>query len=223
MSRVFFNWKDATRGLSKHENSDFHKAAASALSTKPNVADVLSASFANEKKSNRDYMLKIISSVHFLAHQGLLLRGDGPIEQDSNFHQLLVLRGEDYPPIKSFLQKKQLMYTSHEVQNELLAIMSTQIIRDIGKQILSAKFFTVMIDEATDLSNTEQVVLLLRYVKEDLTVVEQFVGLYQTDAIDSRSLVRIIQDSLLRMNLKVQHCCEQCYDGASNMRGHEMV
>ena len=35
----FINWKDATRGLSKHENSDFHKAAASALSTKANVAD----------------------------------------------------------------------------------------------------------------------------------------------------------------------------------------
>ena len=41
----FINWKDVTRGLSKHENSDFHKAAASALSTKANVADMLSASF----------------------------------------------------------------------------------------------------------------------------------------------------------------------------------
>ena len=38
----FINWKDATRGLSKHENSDFHKAAASALFTKANVADMLS-------------------------------------------------------------------------------------------------------------------------------------------------------------------------------------
>ena len=49
-----------------------------------------------------------------------------------------------------------------------------------------------MIDEATDLSNTEQVVLVLHYVKEDLTVAEEFIGLYQTDAIDSQSLVRII-------------------------------
>ena len=38
----FINWKDATRGLSKHDNSDLHKAAASALSTKANVADMLS-------------------------------------------------------------------------------------------------------------------------------------------------------------------------------------
>ena len=38
----FINWKNATRGLSKHDNSDIHKAAASALSTKANVADMLS-------------------------------------------------------------------------------------------------------------------------------------------------------------------------------------
>ena len=158
----FINWKDATKVLSRHGICDFHKAAASALSTKANIADMLSISVASEKKANHDYnMLKVISSVCFLAHQGQPLRGDGPFELDSYFHQLLVLRGKDYLPITTFLQKKQLKYTSHEVQNELLAILSTQIFRDIAKEIFSVKFFTVMIDEATDLSNTEQVVLVL--------------------------------------------------------------
>ena len=68
-----------------------------------------------------------------------------------------------------------------------------------------------MIDKATD-SNTEQVVLVLHYVKEDFTVAEEFTGLYQTDAIDSHCW-------LLRMNLKLQYCCGQCYDEVSNMRG----
>ena len=142
----------------------------------------------------------VISSVCFLARQGLPLRGDGPLEQDSNFNQLLKLRGEDCPLIKIILEKKQLKYTSHEVQNELLDIMSTQILRDIAKEILSEKFFTVMIDEATDLSNTEQVVIVLRCVKDDLSVIESFIGLYQTDTIDAQSLVRLIWDSLLHMD-----------------------
>ena len=215
----FINWKDATRVLSRHESCDFHKTAASALSSKSNIADMLSSQVASEKKANHDYMLKVISSVRFLARQGLPLRGDGPLEQDSNFYQILKLRGEDCPLIKTFLEKKQLKYTSHEVQNELLAIMSTQILHDIAKEILSEKFFTVMIDEATDLSNTEQVVIVLRYVKDDLSVIESFIGLYQTDTIDAQSLVRLILDSLLRMNLTIQHCRGQCYDGASNMRG----
>ena len=69
-----------------------------------------------------------------------------------------------------------------------------------------------MIDEATDLSNTEQVVLVLHYVKEDFTVAEEFTGLYQQ--------MQLIHNRwLLRMNLRLQYCCGQCYDGVSNMRG----
>ena len=101
--------------------------------------------------------------------------------------------------------------------------MSTQIIRDIAKQILSAKLFTVIIDEATDLSNTEQVVLVFRYVKEDLIEVEEFIGLYQTDAIDSQSLVRIIRDSLLRMNLKYSIAVGNAMMEPAICEVHEMV
>lgn len=50
----FIIWKDTTKGLSKHDNSDFHEAAASALPTKCNVTDMLTVSFAMEKKSNCD-------------------------------------------------------------------------------------------------------------------------------------------------------------------------
>ena len=61
-------------------------------------------------------------------------------------------------------------YTSHEIQNELLSIMSLQVIREIASQIQSAPYFTVMIDEATDLANIEQVILVIRSVNDDLTI-----------------------------------------------------
>ena len=62
------------------------KQTAFALSAKVNIADMLSAQVASEKKANRDYMLKSYFLKCFLARQGLPLRGDGPFEQDSNFH-----------------------------------------------------------------------------------------------------------------------------------------
>ena len=101
----FIDWKDAPKVLSRHGICDYHKAAASALSTKANIADMLSISVASKKKANHDYMLEAVSTVHFLAHQGQPLRGDGPFELDSNFHQLLVLRGKDYLPIKQFYKR----------------------------------------------------------------------------------------------------------------------
>ena len=56
---------------------------------------MLSQQAASEKRANREYLLKVLSTVRFLAHQGLALRGDGE-EMDSNLHQLLLLHGEDY-------------------------------------------------------------------------------------------------------------------------------
>lgn len=61
--------------------------------------------------------------------------------------------------------------------------------------------------------------LVFRWVSEDLVANEEFFGLYLTDSITSAALVAIIEDTLLRMNIKLEHCRGQCYDGASVMTG----
>ena len=214
----FTNWKDATRGFKNYEECDFHKVCTSALATTVDVGDTLNAAAISEKEKNREYLLKVLSSVRFLARQGLALRGDGD-EQDSNLMQLLQLRGEDYEPIRKFLGKQQLKYTSHQVHNELLSIMSLQLLRQVASHIQSAVFFTVMLDEATDSANHEQVVLVFRWIDDNLTPHEEFVGLYLTASVTASALLAIIEDTILRMNLKLQHCRGQCYDGASVMSG----
>ena len=146
----FTNWKDATRIFARHENCEVHKLSAAALTNRLDVGDLLSKAAASQKQQNRKYRLKVLSSLQFLARQGLSLRGDGD-ETDSNLYQLLHLRGEDYPPIHQFLQKQQLKYTAHEAQNELLSIMAQQILRSIAVQIQNAVYFTIMIDETAGL------------------------------------------------------------------------
>ena len=80
------------------------------------------------------------------------------------------------------------------------------------KYNLHAPYFTMMIDEATDLANIEQVVLVIHSVNDNLTVTEDFIGLNKTESIESSSLVSIIKDVLLWMNLKLKYCRGQCYD-----------
>jgi len=130
----------------------------------------------------------------------------------------MVLWGEDYPSIHQFLGGQQ-KYTSHEVQNELLSIMAEQVLRHIAEQIQSTVYFTVMVDETADCSNNEQVVLVFRWVGEDLVPHKDFIGLYLTDSIAATALVTIIEDIILCMNIKLEHCHGQCYDGASTMSG----
>ena len=97
--------------------------------------------------------------------------------------------------------------------------MALQILRNVAANIQTAVNYTVMVDEITDQSNKEQVVLVLRWVDEALDVHEEFIGLYATSSTTAESLVSIIKDTLLRMNLKIEHCRGQCYDGASAMSG----
>ena len=55
---------------------------------------------------------------------------------------------------------------------------------------------------------------------DSLDVHEDFIGLYSIDNTESQTLVKVIKDVLLRMNLSVQNIRGQCYDGASVMKGH---
>ncbi len=76
----------------------------------------------SKKKRITQCLLKILSNVQFLARQGLPLRGDGE-ETDSNFTQLLKLRGLDDPRIGLLAFQKTSKYTSHIIQNEILKAM----------------------------------------------------------------------------------------------------
>ncbi len=81
---------------------------------------------AEERKKNQACFLKILSSIHFLARQGLALRGDGCGEIEGNFTQLLKLQASDESSVhlNAWLKRKNDKYTSHDIQNEMLGVMA---------------------------------------------------------------------------------------------------
>ena len=105
LANCFTNWKDATTKFAKHESNDFHKACAEALASTIDIGVMLNKSAVTEKQATREHLLTILSTVRFLARQGLALRGNGN-ECDSNVHQLLLLRGEDFPAMAKFNGEK---------------------------------------------------------------------------------------------------------------------
>ena len=59
--------------------------------------------------------------------------------------------------LMEWLQKKTGKYTSHDIQNEMLKIMALSILRKIAVNLRTTEFYTIMVDECTDISNHEQV------------------------------------------------------------------
>ncbi len=111
--------------------------------------------------------MKLLSNVRFLARQALPLQGSGD-ESNSNYMQLLKLRGEDDSWVFQWIKKKTGKCTSGDMQNEMIKVMALQVLQEVASSIHSASFVTLMVDETTDASNREQVVLYIRWVDANL-------------------------------------------------------
>ena len=224
----FFNWKKGLERFEIHECIAAHREAVQMLVSKTrDVGEMLCDSYALEKVENKKMLSVIIGTIRFLGRQGLALRGhqktctSNPTESgelDSNFVQLLRLRAEDNEGLHKFLNKKQDKFTSPDIQNEILEIMSLTILRSICGE-LTGKWYSIMVDECTDASNTEQMVFCLRYVDDNLEVHEDTLGFYNLERTDAAYIMTVLQDTLLRFNLHISNCRGQCYDGAGNMAG----
>ena len=98
-----------------------------------------------------------MSSIRFLARQGLSLRGDKD-EGDSNFNfmQILQLKAEENPSIGVWLLRTTKKHTCYQIQDEILKIMALQVIREVASNIRLSPFITIMADETTDIANKER-------------------------------------------------------------------
>ena len=76
---------------------------------------------------------------------------------------------------------------------------------------LTDRYFSIMVDE--------QLVFCIRFVDDQLNCHEELIGLHSMDSISEESIIRTIEDILLRLSLSFQNCRGQCYDGVSSMAG----
>ena len=159
MTKGFSNWKDGTVSFKKHALSKAHQEATDKVITLPqtthDIGEQLSRAHMIEKQKARDMLYLILSSVRFLARQGLALRGDHSSEE-SNLTQLLLLRSCSNPEMLQWLAKHSNKHVSPENQNEMPEIMAHQVLSKILEAMNQSPFLTLMVDETTDVSNKEQ-------------------------------------------------------------------
>ena len=219
-SRGFKNWKNATDLFHKHEVSHAHREAVMKwihhVKSQP-IAAQLAKQLKDEQLKSQACLLRIVSSLHFLARQGIPIRGHEDTE--GNFMQLLQLRSSDFDDLNLWLAQNT-HWTSHDMQNEIIQIMSHKVITRILDSVKQNRYFSILVDESVDVSFKEQVGICLRHVSSDLSVYEEFLGLYETSNTTAETLTVIIKDAMCRFGLDLQNCRGQGYDGASNMSGH---
>lgn len=68
---------------------------------------------------------------------------------------------------------------SHDIKNEICAILANHLVRELIKDI-GGSFFSFLCDEYTDVANKEQLTFRLRWVNDDLQAFEDCLGKSQT-------------------------------------------
>ena len=177
---------------------------------------------------NRGILTSITKTVVLAGRQNLSLRGH---RNDSthysspnpgNFQALLNFRVDSGDSkLKQHFEtaKKNATYRSKTIQNKLITICGEQIKQKIISEIKESNcpIYSVLGDEATDCSNTEQMPIVLRYVDSNKEINERFIKFVECDRVTGEALAENIEHTLEEVGLHLENCRGQGYDGASAM------
>ena len=97
--------------------------------------------------------------------------------------------------------------------------MGTTLLRQLLTKMRAIKWFSVMADETRDVSNNEQLTIVIRWVDTDDVIHEDFIGMVHVPDTTASTLTAIIKDVSIRCVLPLDSCRGQAYDSASNMMG----
>ncbi|XP_063920743.1 uncharacterized protein LOC135135576 [Zophobas morio] len=149
-----------------------------------------------------------------------------------NFLTIIDLLAKYDPVLKLHLSENnpnRFKYISPAIQNELVhIIISSKVKQNILQKIQNSPFFTTITDTTQDISKTDQLSQIIRYVMlekdennqiTNLCINESFLGLREGTYQSAASWAENILASITEMGLNISRCRGQGYDGAAHMSG----
>ena len=183
-------------------------------------------------RKNREKLVPIVGTILLCGRQNIALRGH---RDDAKHYNDVHNNPGNMQEILKFLARfgknalfedhmlnapKSATYRSKTTQNEIISICEDLILSKLTSEIQKAKYFSVLADEAADVSNTEQMPLVLRFVDDKSEIREAFMGFVRCDeGLTGEAISMKILDSVNKISLDMNLCRGQGYDGAGNMAG----
>ncbi|KAL4097338.1 hypothetical protein QTP88_022132 [Uroleucon formosanum] len=110
-------------------------------------------------------------------------------------------------------------YLSFSVYEKFIEMMGEKVKNTIINEIKNAKYFSIVVDSTPDISHTDQLACIFRYVKTNDEPVERFLQFITNSGHKSEDLADAIFMVIGENELDIKNCRGQSYDNASNMSG----
>ena len=172
-------------------------------------------------------MIAILECILFCCQQGLPLRGHREMidTEDSsintgNFRSLVVLQSRSNDIVRHWLTSgpKNASWLGHDMQNTFIELLADAVRKMIHDEISGARYFTLIADETKDISKSEQLSIVLRYIHNCKTY-ERFISYTKCEELNAEALFSYIMSALKELDIDINNCISQYYDGASVMSG----
>lgn len=225
----FNNWRKKAL-FDKHvgDHNSAHNRCRKACEDLMNQKQHIEVALSNQSDQARtDYRTRLTASIKcikFLLKQGLALRGHDESEESrnrGNFIELLEFLAENNEATRKVILSnapENLKLISPMIQNDIISSFASETTEAIISEI-GDKSFSLLVDEARDMSVKEQMAVVLRFVDDKGFVVERFLGLVHVKSTTSLALKEGIEYIFSKHGLSISSLRGQGYDGASNMRG----
>ncbi|KAJ6792676.1 zinc finger MYM-type protein 1-like [Iris pallida] len=189
-----------------------------------------SIAVAFHRQSNivkNEYQIRLYASIdacRFLLHQGLSFCGHDETEASTNrenFLEMIKYTADQNDSVRNVVltnapQNHQMVATG--IQKDIARCFAQEILQNILKEFQNI-FFSLMVDESSDVSGKEQMAVVLRFVDSAGNVKERFIDVVHVMETSSLSLKSAIDSLFANHGLSLMKVRGQGYDGASNMKG----
>ncbi|KAB0803204.1 hypothetical protein PPYR_00174 [Photinus pyralis] len=227
-----YDWKNINEALKSHESSSEHITCIGTLVTRRRVEGRIDTDIENvylqEKEYWRALLQRVVATIKFLAKNGLAFYGSTTkIFAKGNGHFLSALEylSEFDPFLANHLKRYgnpgsgHVNYISPSTCNEFIALLADAVKKFIVSELQTAKYFSIIVDSTPDISNVDQMSIIVRYVLPDGRPVERFLGFVQITSHTAENLAHVILGQLEDLGIDINYCRGQSYDNASNMSG----
>ncbi|XP_050528824.1 zinc finger MYM-type protein 1-like [Daktulosphaira vitifoliae] len=232
----FDDWDHITIAMNRHESSTFHLVSCKAYNMYHKNLSIdcqIKKQDASESEYWTAVLTRIIDISITLGGQNLSFRGhreDANFKNNGNFMALIRLLAKYDPILATLLEKPKgsIKYLSHQIQNQIIALIESEIKKNIISDVTSAPFFSLILDSTQDISKVDQVSTIYRYVhieKDELgipksiEIKEDFIGFSEAEGSTGEAIEEQTVKTFKDNGLDIGKFRGIGLDGAASMSG----
>uniref|UniRef100_A0A3B4ZPX6 DUF4371 domain-containing protein n=1 Tax=Stegastes partitus TaxID=144197 RepID=A0A3B4ZPX6_9TELE len=221
------DWKHLSAKIEKHESTQIHLGACIVYEQwklNSTIDAEMERNVHNATLFWRQVLEHSVNVTLTLASCNLTFRGHGEVlgqGNAGNFLSIIKLLARYDPVLKELINRPEgsMKYLSHQIQDEIIDILSQRVKADIISEINEASFYSIFIDITQDVSKIDQLSQVYRYatvIKNDMDIATD---IQINEVFWASELENQILGSIEKNGTDLSKCRGQGYDGATNMSG----